>query len=278
MMGLYVANLSFQPATRHHPADVAPRSMFPRPCRVHNRSGRMRCVAAAPSMVDSKTRPGEKKGFVEEMRFAAMRLHTRDQAPKQGQKEAPEQPAEQPLRQWQPTREGYLRFLVESKEVYNTLESIVTDAQHSDYARFQSTGLERSAALAEDIAWMQQEYALPATEPGDDGPGLAYSSLLRELAEKDPPAFLCHFYNIYFAHTAGGRMIGTKVAQMILDSKQLNFYKYDGDYKPMLDGVRQALNDVAEGWTREQKDHCLDETMMSFRYSNGLLQCIAQPQ
>ena len=62
MMGLYVANLSFQPATRHHPADVAPRSMFPRPCRVHNRSGRMRCVAAAPSMVDSKTRPGEKKG------------------------------------------------------------------------------------------------------------------------------------------------------------------------------------------------------------------------
>ena len=34
--------------------------------------------------------------------------------------------------QWQPTREGYLRFLVESKEVYNTLESIVTDAQHSD--------------------------------------------------------------------------------------------------------------------------------------------------
>ena len=54
--------------------------------------------------------------------------------------------------------------------------------------------------------------------------------------------------------------------------------QYDGDYKPLLDGVRQALNDVAEGWTREQKDHCLDETMMSFRYSNGLLQCIAQPQ
>ena len=31
-----------------------------------------------------------------------MRLHTRDQAPKEGQKEAPEQPAEQPLRQVQP--------------------------------------------------------------------------------------------------------------------------------------------------------------------------------
>ena len=31
-----------------------------------------------------------------------MRLHTRDQAPKEGQKEASEQPAEQPLRQVQP--------------------------------------------------------------------------------------------------------------------------------------------------------------------------------
>ena len=49
--------------------------------------------------------------------------------------------------------------------------------------------------------------------------------LLRQLADEDPPAFLCHFYNIYFAHTAGGRMIGTKVASMILDSRQLNFYK-----------------------------------------------------
>ena len=61
-MGLYVANISFQQATRHHPADVVPRCMLPRPCRVHIRSGRMSCVAAAPSTVDSKTRPGEKKG------------------------------------------------------------------------------------------------------------------------------------------------------------------------------------------------------------------------
>lgn len=35
--------------------------------------------------------------------------------------------------------------------------------------------------------------------------------LLQRLAKEDPPAFLCHFYNIYFAHSAGGRMIGKKV-------------------------------------------------------------------
>ena len=61
-MGLYMANFSTQHATRHHSADVGPRCMLSRPCRVHIRSGRMRCVAAAPSTVDSKTRPGEKKG------------------------------------------------------------------------------------------------------------------------------------------------------------------------------------------------------------------------
>ena len=50
--------------------------------------------------------------------------------------------------------------------------------------------------------------------------------------------------------------------------------QYDRDYKPLLEGVRQQLNETAEGWTREEKDHCLDETQMSFRYSNGLLRCI----
>ncbi|CAL5228825.1 g12026 [Coccomyxa viridis] len=233
----------------------------------------MRCVAAAPSTVDSKPRPGEKKGFVEEMRFVAMRLHTRDQAPKEGEREA----AEQAWKQWQPSREGYLRFLTESKEVYETLEGIVAEAHHPDYARFQNTGLERSAGLAEDIAWMQQEYSLAPAKPSEDGPGQVYSRLLRQLADEDPPVFLCHFYNIYFAHTAGGRMIGTKVASMILDSRQLNFYKYNGDHKPMLEGVREQLNETAEGWSREEKDRCLNETQKSFKYSGDLLRCITQP-
>ena len=63
----------------------------------------------------SDRRPGEKKGFVEELRFVAMQLHTREQAPKEGKAE----PAKEakPMMQWQPTKEGSLRFLVESKAV-----------------------------------------------------------------------------------------------------------------------------------------------------------------
>ena len=50
--------------------------------------------------------------------------------------------------------------------------------------------------------------------------------------------------------------------------------QYDGDFRPKLDAVREELNAVAEGWTREQKDQCLQETEKSFAYSGGLLRTI----
>lgn len=75
-------------------------------------------------------------------------------------------------------------------------------------AEFRNTGLERSESLAKDLEWFKEQgYVIP--EPSV--PGVTYAEYLKELSEKDPQAFLCHFYNIYFAHTAGGRMIGRKV-------------------------------------------------------------------
>ena len=52
---------------------------------------------------------------------------------------------------------------------------------------------------------------------------------------------------------------------MILDGRELEFYKYDGDFKPLLEDVRDKLNEVASNWSREQKDHCLGETEQSFK-------------
>jgi heme oxygenase len=40
--------------------------------------------------------------------------------------------------------------------------------------------------------------------------------------------------------------------------------------------VREAINALAETWSREQKDHCLQETEASFKYSGMLLKCIIQ--
>ncbi|CAN0838660.1 Heme oxygenase 1, chloroplastic [Linum grandiflorum] len=239
-------------------------------------------VGAATTAEKHKKRyPGEGKGFVEEMRFVAMKLHTREQA-KEGEKEV-KKPEEQAIPKWEPSVDGYMRFLVDSKLVYDTLEQIVDSAPHPIYAEFKNTGLERSESLAKDLEWFKEQgYTIP--EPSS--PGVTYSDYLKELAEKDPQAFICHFYNIYFAHTAGGRMIGRKVnvfyfpnseysvAEKILNSKELEFYKWDGDLSQILQNVREKLNKVAENWTREEKNHCLEETEKSFKHSGEILRLV----
>lgn len=83
-------------------------------------------VSATTAEKSKKRYPGEAKGFVEEMRFVAMKLHTREQA-REGEKEVKE-PEERPVTKWEPTVDGYLRFLVDSKLVYDTLETIIQQA------------------------------------------------------------------------------------------------------------------------------------------------------
>ncbi|PKA64676.1 Heme oxygenase 1, chloroplastic [Apostasia shenzhenica] len=221
-------------------------------------------VSATATEMPRKPRSGEEeKGFVDEMRAVAMKLHTRDQA-KEGEKE----PEGEPVARWEPTVEGYLRFLVDSKVVFDTLESIVAESACPWYAEFRNTGLERSENLARDLEWFKEQgNAIPKPST----PGVTYSQYLIKLSAKDPQAFICHFYNIYFAHTAGGRIIGKKVAEKILDGKQLEFYKWAGDLRQLLQNVREKLNKVANSWSREEKNHCLEETEKSFKYSSDIL-------
>merc|ERR1719198_2681123 len=107
--------------------------------------------------------------------------------------------------------------------------------------------------------------------------GTEYVSMLDELAAaKRWPAFVCHFYNHYFAHTAGGIMIGKMMSDKLLDSKTLNFYKWEaGDVKAeLLPALRKKIDAMANEWSREEKDMCLDETSKSFKYGGSLLKYI----
>lgn len=52
---------------------------------------------------------------------------------------------------------------------------------------------------------------------------------------------------------------------MLLGGHELGFYEYEGDVSTLLDNVRVNLNELAEGWSREQKDHCLQETADAFK-------------
>ena len=220
---------------------------------------------------------GAQKGFVEEMRRVAMALHTREQAPKEGKKATDDAKKEQqPVARWAPTAEGYLAFLIESRAVYRAMEGVVgDDANAETYGKFKSSGLERTNALDKDIAYMCERFGLK--EYDATGAGKEYADFLTELAKTSPPEFICHFYNVYFAHSAGGRMIGRKVSEMILDGKELEFYEWreHGGLDESLTRVRGLLNDVAEAWSREEKDRCLEETGKSFQLSGQLLRLIA---
>ena len=111
--------------------------------------------------------------------------------------------------------------------------------------------------------------------PAADGAGAEYAVFLKDLAKTSPPEFICHFYNVYFAHSAGGKMIGRKVSEMILNGKELEFYKWERGLEESLTAVKTKLNEAAEEWTRDEKDRCLEETGKSFELSGKLLRLIA---
>jgi len=215
------------------------------------------CAATAESFVQT------------EMRRAAMKLHTRDQS-REG-----EQEAQTPVAKWEPGRAEYLRFLVDSRAVYSCFEELV--AKTDDLAQYRDSGLERTEALNLDIAWFAEQ-GLETPEVGQYG--TAYCELLQGMAEAGEwEPFTCHFYNFYFAHTAGGRMIGKMMSDKLLDGRTLEFYQWSGDPKEeLLPGLRGEIDATVAKWTREQKDACLAETANSFKYGGSMLKYLREPQ
>ena len=157
-----------------------------------------------------------------EMRAAAMALHTKDQAPREGK-----QPSRPPPTRV-PTVLDYAGFLRDSKEVYDAFEEAAAGCAALE--AFRETGLERGEALARDLEYLAAEHDAAVRDIEVGEPGQAYAALIRELAagieEGDAsslPRFMCHYYNHYFAHTAGGRMIGKKMADLLIDGFTLDF-------------------------------------------------------
>ncbi|KAL5542950.1 hypothetical protein UlMin_010660 [Ulmus minor] len=144
------------------------------------------------------------------------------------------------------------------------------DAIAFEDTELKNTGLERSESLAKDLEWFKKQgYAI--SEPS--APAVNFAEYLKELSEKDPQAFIFHFYNIYFAHSAGHLyFLLFQVAEKILNGKGLEFYKWDGNLSQLLQNVREKLNKVVE--IREEKNHCLEEIEKSFKYSGGILRLI----
>ncbi|KAI4984199.1 hypothetical protein ZWY2020_046571, partial [Hordeum vulgare] len=93
---------------------------------------------------------------------------------------------------------------------------------------FRNAGLERSEALKKDLKWFsEQGHRIPEPSAAD--------------TRYEGHAFFCHFYNMYFGQSAGGRFTGKKITDKILNKKELEFYKWE---------VLQRIH--ARQWTNEQ--------------------------
>jgi len=79
-------------------------------------------VVAAAGEKPERRYPREPNGFVEEMRFVVMKIHPRDQV-KEGKSDSNDL-----VSTWNFTIEGYLKFLVDSKLVFETLERIINES------------------------------------------------------------------------------------------------------------------------------------------------------
>ncbi|KAK7321705.1 hypothetical protein VNO77_32588 [Canavalia gladiata] len=205
--------------------------------------------------------PGESTGITEEMRFVAMKLRHVTTP----QDEQPDSDT------WHPTMEGFLRYLVDSHLLFTTLERLIDESENVSYTYLRKTGLERSEALGKDLKWLEEEGSVI---PNPSSPGLTYAKYLEELAEKSAPLFLSHLYNIYFSHIAAGQVIAKKVSEKLLEGKELEFYRWEGDVAELLKNVRDKLNMLSEHWPRDEKNKCLKETAKAFRSMREIVRLV----
>ncbi|XP_059279276.1 probable inactive heme oxygenase 2, chloroplastic [Lycium ferocissimum] len=230
-----------------------------------------------------KQYPGEKKGITEEMRFVAMKLRNSkgkkisesDDEMKDSDGYESEENDEDDNggggETWEPSMEGFIKYLVDSKLVFSTIERIVDESSDVSYAYFRRTGLERAECISKDLEWFtQQGHEIP--EPSNAG--VSYANYLEELAEKTPRLFLSHFYNIYFSHIAGGQVIAKKAFEKLLEEKELEFYKWEGDEQELLRSVRESFNMLAKHWSRDDKNKCLREVTKAFRFMGQIVRLI----
>ena len=257
---LFGGHVSFKP----------PNSAFKSTTTTTGKSAMLKCVSG----VHRQSTQMVGKSFVhDEMRPSAIKFHSRDQT-SQGQ-----QPAQVPFTQWSPTKADYLHYLVDSLAVYGELEPAV--ANHMDLRSIRVPGLERANALRADIQWMCR-FDPKLKVPAVGTPGLAYTAYIKKLLEvNDVPGLVCHYYNTYFALSAGGLRIGQHLANKLLGGKKLQFYTFDppvennppGTYNVDILSTRSggansaasvtSLNGGVEQSAHSDQDHTLQEAQSS---------------
>ncbi|KAL9254659.1 putative inactive heme oxygenase 2, chloroplastic [Drosera capensis] len=145
--------------------------------------------------------------------------------------------------EWEPTAKGLLKYLVDSKVVFDTVEGVVVESEDVALAYFRNTGLERSSRIDMDLQLFREENMLI---PEPSKAGLSYAKYLKELSKKSVPSFISHLYTIYFTRISGDQAILKQVAEKILDGRELEITKWDDDPQVLLRQVKDTFNKLVE--------------------------------
>ncbi|KAJ0024504.1 hypothetical protein Pint_08836 [Pistacia integerrima] len=64
------------------------------------------------------------------------------------------------------------------------------------------------------------------------------------------------------------------VSEKILEGREMEFYRWEGDPQEILKGVRKNLNMLGEHWPRDEKHKCLKEASKSFKFLGQIVRLI----
>lgn len=271
------------------------RATPPLPLALRLRATTVNPSAEVPSAVRGAPQPSS-RSIIAEMRSAAMKLHSRppraakkpthsgDAEATAHSKKALKKAPMMNVSAWSPSRDAFVQYLVDSQHVYLTFERLILTRPALALA-LHGTGLARHAALDDDL--LRLGVAPRAVHPASadaaaptpcvpSAAALAYADAVLAACERGgAPAFACHYYNHYFAHTAGGRMIGRRMQELF--DVELAFYSSypHGGVDECVERAKAALEELARGWNERERAACTAETAAAFQGSGALLRQLA---
>ena len=167
------------------------------------------------------------------------------------------------------TLQNYRCFLETSLQVYQALEDVTSKDER--YLSLMEGGHARVKGIKADLQHFDQIGVTAGPDTGPDEVGQEYAQFLTDLSRSSPPRFLCHYYNHYFAHTAGGMQIGNSLRSSILQGRQLEFYKYPGSVRDVMDDLKLRIDEMYETMSEEEKELAREETGNCFGYGGRVL-------
>lgn len=153
-----------------------------------------------------------------------------------------------------PTFQGYVNWIAQQKRVHQVLAQFPVQPK-IDFVDALDTEL---YFLELEATWQNTLITIPHTSP--------YATYLTSLPE---PLLGCHWYNVVFAHVAGGTTAVAQTARDVLPKGWIetsSVFQHHGDAQDL----RDALELHVSSWTPEERDACLAETPVAFSYLSQL--------